>query len=103
MDGWESRRKRTPGHDWALYRLGVEGRILAFDVDTAFFTGNYPPRISIEGASGVVEHPDLASCRIDVGVAASETELAAAKATIASAEWFTLLESSALLPGHSLT
>jgi allantoicase len=27
MDGWESRRKRTPGHDWCVVRLGVPGEI----------------------------------------------------------------------------
>ena len=43
MDGWESRRKRVPGHDWCLVRLGVAGRIRGFDVDTSYFTGNYPP------------------------------------------------------------
>lgn len=48
MDGWESRRKRDAGHDWALYRLAVPGTIGAFDADTAFFTGNFPPMISIE-------------------------------------------------------
>ena len=25
MDGWESRRKRTPGHDWCVVRLGLPG------------------------------------------------------------------------------
>ncbi|NBW00399.1 MAG: allantoicase [Betaproteobacteria bacterium] len=48
MDGWESRRKRVAGHDWALVRLGVKGLIRGFDVDTSHFTGNYPPAVSIE-------------------------------------------------------
>lgn len=48
MDGWESRRKRVAGHDWALVRLGVKGRIRGFDVDTSHFVGNYPPAVSIE-------------------------------------------------------
>ena len=48
MDGWESRRKRTPGHDHCLIRLGQPGLIHGFDVDTSFFTGNYPPEASIE-------------------------------------------------------
>ena len=47
MDGWESRRKRTPGHDWCTLRLGVQGRIRACIIDTRFFTGNYPPEASI--------------------------------------------------------
>jgi len=48
MDGWESRRKRHAGHDWALIRLGVRGTIRGFDVDTSHFTGNYPPAVSID-------------------------------------------------------
>lgn len=50
MDGWESRRKRVPGHDWAVIQLARPGRVLGFDVDTTFFTGNYPPACSIEAA-----------------------------------------------------
>jgi allantoicase len=49
MDGWESRRKRIPGHDWAIVRLGAPGEIAGFEIDTRNFTGNYPPRASIEG------------------------------------------------------
>jgi allantoicase len=48
MDGWESRRRRGGGHDYAIIRLAVPGRIIGFDVNTAFFTGNYPPACSIE-------------------------------------------------------
>ncbi|KGE01223.1 allantoicase [Rhizobium sp. YS-1r] len=50
MDGWESRRKRVPGHDFAIVRLAMPGRIYGFDVDTSYFTGNYPPHCSIEAA-----------------------------------------------------
>ena len=48
MDGWESRRKRTPGHDWCIVHLGCPGRIRAVDIDTSHFTGNFPPEASIE-------------------------------------------------------
>ncbi len=48
MDGWESRRKRTPGHDWAVIQLAAPGRIKGFDIDTNFFLGNHPPQASIE-------------------------------------------------------
>lgn len=48
MDGWESRRKRTPGHDWAVVQLATPGRIAGFDIDTNFFLGNHPPHASIE-------------------------------------------------------
>ncbi|MFL6858606.1 MAG: allantoicase [Allosphingosinicella sp.] len=48
MDGWESRRKRTPGHDWCVVRLGVPGVVAGFEIDTRHFTGNYPPGAEIE-------------------------------------------------------
>jgi allantoicase len=48
MDGWESRRKRVPGHDWCLVKLGVPGRIRGVDIDTAFFLGNHPPFASVD-------------------------------------------------------
>ncbi len=48
MDGWESRRKRIPGHDWAVIQLATPGRITGFDIDTNFFLGNHPPHASIE-------------------------------------------------------
>jgi allantoicase len=51
MDGWESRRRREPGHDWAVVRLGVPGIVRGVVVDTSFFTGNYPPEVSVEGAA----------------------------------------------------
>ena len=48
MDGWESRRKRVPGHDWAVIQLATSGKIKGFDIDTNFFLGNHPPHASIE-------------------------------------------------------
>ncbi len=48
MDGWESRRKRTTGHDWAIIKLGAEGIIKGFDIDTNHFLGNHPPFASVE-------------------------------------------------------
>jgi allantoicase len=48
MDGWESRRRRTPGHDWCVVALGVRGRIRGLDVDTRHFTGNFPAQCSID-------------------------------------------------------
>ena len=50
MDGWESRRRRTPGHDWCVVRLGMPGVVCGVIVDTAFFTGNYPEACWLEGA-----------------------------------------------------
>lgn len=57
MDGWESRRKRVPGHDHCIIRLGVPGVVRGVDIDTSFFTGNYPPFASIDGCSSEDEIP----------------------------------------------
>src|ERR1700710_1730396 len=58
-DGWETRRRRSPGHDWAIVRLGAPGIVAGVVIDTAFFAGNYPPRASVEGAA-VEGHPSAA-------------------------------------------
>jgi allantoicase len=50
-DGWETRRRRQPGFDWAIVRLGAAGVVRGVVVDTAFFKGNYPPEVSVEGCS----------------------------------------------------
>jgi allantoicase len=47
VDGWETRRRREPGQDWALIRLGAPGRISEIVVDTSFFTGNYPEQCAL--------------------------------------------------------
>lgn len=57
MDGWESRRKRGPGHDYSVVKLGVPGQIKGFDIDTSHFTGNYPPAASIDGCVSDLELP----------------------------------------------
>jgi allantoicase len=51
MDGWETRRKRVPGYDWCILRLGVSGIIRGVVVDTSFFRGNYPEHCSIEATT----------------------------------------------------
>ncbi|MFO1142976.1 MAG: allantoicase [Amaricoccus sp.] len=61
VDGWETRRRREPGYDWALIRLGAPGIITAVDVDTSFFTGNFPPTCRIEacGVEGYASPAEL--------------------------------------------
>lgn len=65
MDGWESRRKRVPGHDWCVVQLAAPGKISGFDIDTNFFLGNHPPFASVEGLllqdSDSISHWDSAS------------------------------------------
>ncbi len=52
-DGWETRRRRVPGHDWCVVQLGLPGIVRGAVIDTAFFVGNYPEQCSIDGtASG---------------------------------------------------
>jgi allantoicase len=50
-DGWETRRRREPGTDYAIIRLAVPGIIRGVNIDTAFFKGNYPPVATVEGAT----------------------------------------------------
>jgi allantoicase len=57
MDGWESRRKRGPGYDFCVVRLGRSGTIEGFEIDTRNFTGNYPPAASIEACHSSEDIP----------------------------------------------
>jgi allantoicase len=50
VDGWETRRRREPGDDWAIVRLGTPGVVRGMVVDTSWFTGNYPPEVSADAA-----------------------------------------------------
>jgi len=51
MDGWETRRRRTPGFDWCIVQLGLAGRIRAVVLDTSFFRGNFPEHASLEACA----------------------------------------------------
>jgi allantoicase len=53
-DGWETKRRRGPGHDWCVIRLGARGRVRRVEVDTAHFKGNFPESCSLE----VCDAPD---------------------------------------------
>ncbi|HEX7773198.1 MAG TPA: allantoicase, partial [Pyrinomonadaceae bacterium] len=63
MDGWESRRRRTPGFDWCIIRLGLPGVVRGVVVDTSFFRGNHPEHCSLDGAtiSGLPSQEELTS------------------------------------------
>lgn len=69
-DGWESQRRRGPGNDWCIIKLGTIGRITRVEIDTSHFKGNYPE-----------------SCSIDVG---------RADASLDSIEWRPLLADTKL-------
>ena len=69
-DGWESRRRRGPGHDWCIVKLGTKGTITRVEVDTSFFRGNYPE-----------------SCTLDAGISDGDID---------AIEWRSLLGDSKL-------
>ena len=61
-DGWETRRRRGPGFDWVVLKLGHRGVIEAAEVDTTHFKGNYPESCRLEGAESLAV-PDDATWR----------------------------------------
>lgn len=67
FDGWETKRRRGPGHDWASFRLGLAGTVEQVDADTSFFKGNAPGWVSVDlsddGAEWetVVDHVAIAA------------------------------------------
>jgi len=50
-DGWETKRRRGPGHDWTIIRLGAMGRVRRLEVDTSWFKGNFPESCSLESCN----------------------------------------------------
>jgi allantoicase len=64
-DGWETRRRREPGYDWVIIRLGAAGVIRGVVIDTAHFTGNYPPHASVDAAEidGYPSREELADAK----------------------------------------
>jgi allantoicase len=66
MDGWETRRRRSPGEDWAIIRLGAPGTVRGVVIDTSYFTGNFPESASIDACE--VEGTPPASIFTDGGV-----------------------------------
>ena len=77
MDGWETRRRRTPGYDWCIVKLGLPGVIHGVVVDTAYFKGNFP------------EQCELEACAVDGNPSLAQLDDHATK-------WFSLLPKSAL-------
>ncbi|MFN0159141.1 MAG: allantoicase [Bacteroidota bacterium] len=80
MDGWESRRKRVPGYDWCIIKLGIPGIIRGIDIDTNHFLGNNPAYASVEAC-------------------VAENDAAAEKLASSGAQWTELLCKSPTKPG----
>ncbi|NNF17716.1 MAG: allantoicase, partial [Gammaproteobacteria bacterium] len=66
MDGWESRRKRGPGHDFCVVRLAFAGVLHGVDIDTSHFIGNHPPSASLEACYSPKADPDDSTDWIEV-------------------------------------
>ncbi|MFT5840944.1 MAG: allantoicase [Flavobacteriales bacterium] len=48
-DGWETKRRRDPGPDWSIVKLGTQGSVEKVIVDTCHFKGNFPDTFKLEG------------------------------------------------------
>lgn len=105
MDGWETRRKRMPGHDWCIIKLGMPGCVHGIEVDTTHFTGNQVPACSVWAASLPDDTWLGPEClRDDLGVqgtASTPQQVTAAEAACEVAEWIELVGLAKLKPGYS--
>ena len=52
-DGWETKRRRGPGHDWVIIKLGAVGQIRRLEIDTSYFKGNFPESCVLEACNSV--------------------------------------------------
>ena len=114
MDGWESRRRRTEGYDWCIIKLGMPGHLYQIEVDTAFFTGNNSPMISVQGIYyGDTPAPcaKLSKLRHEsnekrkdgrMGLCASDEEMKLVR-ILKSEEWTTIVPLQKLSPGYEDT
>ena len=115
LDGWETRRRRQAGHDWCLIKLSKRAEIYALELDTAHFTGNNVPEISLEicdmNASDlskmVAKLPGAYERLLHGGVQGMgrlPEEVAAASEVVSnSGKWRELLPATPLAPGFELT
>jgi allantoicase len=60
-DGWETKRRRGPGHDWVIVKLATEAVVKRIELDTAHFKGNFPDTASIEASRNGKEYVELLS------------------------------------------
>jgi allantoicase len=47
-EGWETRRRRRPGHEWLVIRLAGHGVIDLAEIDTSWYRGNQPDAASLQ-------------------------------------------------------
>mmetsp|Transcript_52530 Transcript_52530/g.122949 ORF Transcript_52530/g.122949 Transcript_52530/m.122949 type:complete len:409 (+) Transcript_52530:72-1298(+) len=107
MDGWESRRRRTDGHDWCIVQLGLIAHIRGVLMDTAFFTGNQVPHFNILGT--YVDPSAYASLlknlrtKGEMGTCATAEQIEQAEAELGKLQWTELVPEHPLLPGYPET
>jgi allantoicase len=58
-DGWETKRRRGPGHDWVIVKLAAEGVVKRIELDTAHFRGNFPDTASVDASADGAEYVEL--------------------------------------------
>ncbi|CAG9794965.1 unnamed protein product [Diatraea saccharalis] len=103
MDGWETRRKRTAGHDWCILKLASKCVIKGLLVDTAYFTGNFAPKYSIQAARLKPEDEALIPARdTKMGSACGRYELDEIE-RLKSDKWEEIVPVTALRPGYEET
>jgi allantoicase len=61
-DGWETKRRRGPGHDWTVVKLAARGTIRRIEVDTRHFKGNAPGGCSLDGSTDGAAWQELLPC-----------------------------------------
>ena len=66
MDGWETRRKRNKGHDYLILKLGRPGKIHKVDIDTSYFNGNQPNKVSLDACYSKNKLPNRDSKWINI-------------------------------------
>ncbi|KAJ8683424.1 hypothetical protein QAD02_019216 [Eretmocerus hayati] len=102
MDGWETQRKRTTGHDWAIIQLAKPTLIRRICVDTAFFSGNFAPRFSVQAACLHRDVGRIQNRKNKMGTSASKKDLKRVS-KLQSEKWRTLVPMQALRSGISET
>ena len=66
MDGWETRRKRKKGHDYLILKLGRPGKIHKVDIDTSYFNGNQPSKVSLDACYSKKKLPNKNSKWVNI-------------------------------------
>jgi allantoicase len=94
MDGWESQRRRTPGHDAVILRLGTPGAVSGVLCDTTHFKGNAPQEVSLEA----LELPATSTAEelLALPVVATKED----RAALGGRAWREILPRTAVQPDH---